>query len=102
MIIHDDIFKWPGSASAEVFGKENTWTNKCRIRIIKFDKTDGVYLIKKYYIIASDLGAGSGTSITNAADKLISMICTKFNIDVDEMGGFAQRSEIRITTFCCS
>lgn len=80
MIIFDEIVSWikPGSE----------FESKCQIRIIKLDGHGPVVSLKKYYIVATDLGPGSGTSITNSVEYLIPRVCEAHGVDIDKMVWF--------------
>lgn len=80
MIIFDEVVSWKNPGV--------TFDSRCRLQIIKLDNQGPVVSLKKYYIVASDLGAGSGTSITNSAKFLIPWICEKHNIKLSEMVWF--------------
>ena len=82
MVIYDDIITWPG-LNQDILNE-----SECRIRIIKLDTTGPVAFLKKYYIIASDIGVGSGISITNGAQFLIPFVCRTHEISMDTMVWF--------------
>lgn len=86
MIIFDKVVTWPDMG--QEFLNEDGWKSQCRIRIVKLNKTGAVSFIKNYYIVASDLGAGSGTSISYGAQTLIPHVCTAHNIAMEEMVWF--------------
>lgn len=83
MVIYDDVVNWADTGQASV--NQNNWENSCRIRIVKLDNTGGVTFMKKYYIVATDLGSDTGTSLTNNAQILIPLVCATHNIDFHEM-----------------
>jgi hypothetical protein len=80
MIVFDEIVSWKNPGVI--------FDSRCRIRIIKLNNHGPVVRLKKYYIVASDLGANTGTSITNSAKFLIPWICEKHNISLNEMVWF--------------
>jgi hypothetical protein len=79
MIICDEIISWRSNGVVD---------SQCRLRIVKLDGPGNVRSLKNYYIVVSDLGAGSGTSITNAAGFLIPFVCREHNIDLKDMMWF--------------
>jgi hypothetical protein len=80
MVVYDEIISWK-NPGADV-------ESRCRIRIIDLKAQGQVISLKKYYIIASDLGSGAGTSITNSAGFLIPWVCDGRRIDMNEMVWF--------------
>lgn len=80
MIVFDEIISWKNPGVL--------FDSRCRIRIIKLDHQGAVVGLKKFYIVATDLGPDSGTSITNSAKFLIPWICDKNNINMSEMVWF--------------
>lgn len=83
MVIYDDIVNWADTGEESV--TQNNWENSCRIRIVKLDNGEGITFMKKYYIVATDLGSGTDSSITNNAQILIPLVCATHNIDFHEM-----------------
>lgn len=67
----DEIYTWTGFGNG--FGK---WDSRCRIRIFRPHP-------EQIVVIASDLGEDSGTSITNCADSLATLIVRDFCLDPD-------------------
>ena len=86
MIIYDEMLIWSGLGHDLI--NEDGLKSKCRIRIVKLNPIGAVSFLKKYYIVASDLGLKFGTSITNGAQVLIPHVCETHNIDIDEMVWF--------------
>ena len=78
MLIYDDIISWRANGESD---------SNCRLQIIKLGGA-GVAWLKNYYIVVSDLGNGSGTSITNSAAFLIPYVCRAHDIDVSKMVWF--------------
>lgn len=77
VIIFDEIVSWKKQGV--------NFDSRCRLRIIKLDNQGPVVSLKKYYIVVSDLGAGSGTSVTNSAKFLIPWVCEGHGINMSDM-----------------
>jgi len=65
----DQVYTWTGFANG--FGK---WDSRCRIRIFRPHP-------EQIVVIASDLGEDSGTSITNCAEGLATLVVKDFALD---------------------
>ena len=76
MVIYDDTLYW---------FNQNAWESSCRIRIIELESPNKISFLKNYYIVASDLGNDTDTSITDEAEILISLVCSQHNIAIEKM-----------------
>ena len=76
MLISDEIVSWQVNEALD---------SKCRIRVVKLNNTGTVTQLKNYYIVASDLGNGPGTSISHSAPFLIPLVCQQYKIGLAEM-----------------
>jgi len=65
----DEIYTWTGFGNGFC-----NWDSRCRIRIFRPHP-------EQIVVIASDLGQDSGTSITNCADHLATLVVRDFALD---------------------
>lgn len=82
-MVCDDILEWPGFGLPADFRRAPGWISRCRLRVLDMlpGQPDGVAPSPRWIVVVSDIGAQSGTSITNAAENLIRIVCKKFQID---------------------
>jgi hypothetical protein len=88
MLAHDTLFSWKGNG-----GGIGNWQSKCHLAIyVKTGLPD--------LIIVSDLGADSGTSITNSSENLATLIINKFDLNHDNFTWIERYdSEASVVTF---
>lgn len=80
-IIFDDILTWKGHGAPHEQENNNLWDSRCRLRIISFTDDSRIAPVYRWVVVASDLGPGNGTSITNAAENIYNIICDHFGLD---------------------
>lgn len=68
-VLVDQTFTWKGFGNG--FGK---WDSCCRIRIFQPHPEQQV-------VVVSDLGSNTGTSVTNCADGLATLVVGDFDLD---------------------
>jgi hypothetical protein len=68
-VLIDQTYHWQGFGNGV-----GTWLSQCRIRVFQPHPEHTV-------VIASDLGGDNGTSITNCADHLASLVVQEFQLD---------------------
>jgi hypothetical protein len=69
----DQTYYWQGHGNGV-----GLWQSKCRLRIFQPHPESTIVLV-------SDLGADCGTSITDCADHLASLIVTEFRLDPEAL-----------------